>query len=154
MGFLVAGFLSRLFFFVDDAGERYSRQSAMPMWRSSDRTARRQKSRASASRTPARVEAGRLLAPDATAANGSLTLLAVGSGDTESRLSGGEDVVGAQKIQSSGRRGATALPAGESSSARALHAAGPARISLPDHQYVAGWPVPAGARHRQCRRPR
>src|SRR5271169_3062040 len=86
-------------------------------------------------------------------ANGSLTLLAVGSDDTESRWSGGEDGVGEQEIGASVRRRATALPASEGPSAWALHAARSARISLPDHQYVAGWIGAAGARHRQCRRP-
>src|SRR6266403_584427 len=71
-----------------------------------------------------------------------------------SRLSDSEDGVSAQKIDCSGRRRATAFSAGEGSSVGALYAAGPARISMPDHQYVAGRAGPAGAGHRQCRRPR
>src|SRR5450631_3515459 len=67
------------------------------------------------------------------AANRSLTLSAVGSGDTEQPVVGWRDGVGEQKIYSSGRRRAPALPAGEGSSAWPLHAPGPARVSLPDH---------------------
>src|SRR5258706_13431873 len=74
----------------------------------------------------------------ATAANPSLTLPAVGSDGTGKRLFGGEDGVSAKKTDPSGLPGATALSARESASARPLHAPGPARISLPDHQHVTG----------------
>src|SRR5258706_178897 len=90
----------------------------------------------------------------ATAANPSLTLPAVGSDGTGKRLFGGEDGVSAKKTDPSGLPGATALSARESASARPLHAPGPARISMPDHQHVTGGAGPFGARHRQCRRPR
>ncbi len=77
----------------------------------------------------------------ATRDNDSLTLLAVGSDDTE------KPVVGwrrwrwrIEKRFSSGRRGTTALPAGlKVHLLGRLYAAGPARISLPDYQYVAWW---------------
>src|SRR4029077_13097495 len=86
----------------------------------------------------------------ATIDNTSLTLSAVGSGGTERAVAGGEDVVCAKEIiQCPGCPGAATLPTGEGSSARPLHAAGPARIPLPDHQYVAGWIGPAGTRDRQ-----
>src|SRR6266481_8525426 len=90
----------------------------------------------------------------ATAANPSLTLPAVGSDGTGKRLFGGEDGVSAKKTDPSGLPGATALSAREGAPARPLYAPGPARISLPDHQYVAGGPGTAGARDRQCRRSR
>src|SRR6266849_9538549 len=91
--------------------------------------------------------------PRATA-NPSLTLPAVGSEDTGKRLLGGEDGVSAKTTDSPGLPGATELSAGEGASARPLHAPGPARISLPDHQHVTRGVGPFGTRHRQCRRPR
>src|SRR5215813_3540501 len=90
---------------------------------------------------------------DATAANASLTLSAVGSAWRRNPAPDGHDVVCAKEILSSGSRGATTLPARQGAFAWPLHAARPARIPLPDHQYVAGRPRLAGARHRQCRRP-
>ena len=99
--------------------------------------------------------AARLPPLDATVANHSLTLSALGSvGHRDAGCRVAKMSLAHKKSIHSGRRGAAALPAGEGAPARPLHAARPARISLPDHQYVARRPRSAGARHRQCRRPR